>query len=92
MSKVLERAVTKADDGTWDFVCPGVKGSPCGDRDAGAAFASTGWPTKATATARGAEHFADHKGEAPMSELAVFRAKHNLGVTDDGAAVSLEDI
>ena len=91
MSKILDQAISRsADETTWDFACPGVKGSPCGD--AGTPFTSTGWPTKATAQARGQEHFDEHKGKGAMSTLEDFRAKHNLVVTEDGAAVSLEDI
>jgi hypothetical protein len=84
----LDKAVTKQEDGTWDFQCPGVRGSRCGDAEP---FKSTGWPTKATATERGREHFADHRGH-PMSTLEEFRAKHKLGVDADGKAVSLEDL
>lgn len=29
MPTLLEKAVTKADDDTWGFQCPGVKGDPC---------------------------------------------------------------
>ena len=122
MSKVLDKAVTRSEDQTtWDFACPGIQGSLCGAD--GQPFTSTGWPTKATALARGQEHFDDHKlgaliltarraalaadvdpaevdvdkiikksGLKPMSTLEAFRAEHNLGVTEDGAAVSLEDI
>ncbi len=125
MSKAIDKAVSRSEDQTtWDFACPGVQGSPCGDL--GVAFTSTGWPTKATAAARGQQHFDEHKlgaaiaearskakaaageneqpaevdvaaiikktGLKPMSTLDDFRAEHNLGVTDDGAAVSLEDI
>jgi hypothetical protein len=92
----LDKAVAKSKraDGTdgWDFQCPGIQGSPCGDPAAGVPFRSTGWPTKATATARGAEHFAEHKGEGVTSSLEEFRAKHELGVDDNGHAVSLEDL
>lgn len=88
-SKLLEQSVSQGDAG-WDFNCPGVQGSPCGAD--GVPFASTSWPTKATAIARGAEHFAEHKGDGVMSTLEDFRAKHNLGVTDDGAAVTLEEL
>jgi hypothetical protein len=90
-SKLLEQSVTKSGD-TWDFTCPGVQGSACGDKITGAPFASSGWPTKATAIARGREHFDDHLGVAPMSTLEDFRAKHGLGVDTDGNAVRLEDL
>jgi len=88
-TKILEQSVTQADAG-WDFTCPGVAGSACGDR--GVPFTSTGWPTKTTALARGREHFDDHLGIAPMSTLEDFRAEHGLGVSDTGAAVTLEDL
>lgn len=91
-SKLLEQSVAKNDGDTWDFVCPGVQGSACGDPAAGHPFASTGWPTKATAIERGREHFDDHLGVAPMSTLEDFRAKHGLGVDDDGNAITLEDL
>ncbi len=91
-SKVLSAAVSKNDDDTWDFQCPGVQGSKCGDEAAGVGFVSTGWPTKATALDRGREHFDDHLGRAPMTSLEEFRAKHKLGVTNDGVTVSLSDL
>lgn len=90
-SKLLEQSVSKGELG-WDFVCPGVEGSLCGDPAAGLTFASTGWPTKTTALARGREHFNDHLGIAPMSTLEDFRAKHGLGVDTDGNAITLEDL
>ena len=90
-SKLLEQSVSQGDGG-WDFVCPGVQGSPCGDPAAGVAFASLGWPTKASAIERGREHFDDHLGVAPMSTLEDFRAKHGLGVDTDGNAITLEDL
>ena len=89
MSKVLDKAVTGSSDAGWDFSCPGVQGSPCGDE---VPFASTGWPSKKVALARGQEHFDEHKGDGVMSSLDDFRTKHKLGVTDDGVAVSLEDL
>jgi hypothetical protein len=90
MSKLLDNAVAKNDDGTWDFTCPGFADSRCGGD--GVPFASTGWPTKTTATARGREHFDDHLGVAPMSTLEDFRAEHGLGVDTDGNAYTLGDI
>jgi hypothetical protein len=87
----LDKAVSKDADGRWDFQCPGVQGSPC-DGGSGRPFHSDGWPTKATATARGAEHFAEHKGEGVTSTLEEFRAKHKLGVDAGGNAVRLEDL
>lgn len=87
MSKVLDDAVTSDDDGqTWDFRCPGVEGDPCGP------WTSVGWPTKKTAAARGAQHFATHRGE-PMPELADFWAEHGLAPHADGIhAVRIEDL
>lgn len=90
-SKILSQSVTESDGG-WDFACPGVSGSICGDPSSSEGFTSKGWPTKAAALARGREHFDDHLGHAPMSSLEDFRAKHGLGVTDDGKAVRLEDL
>jgi hypothetical protein len=92
MSKLLDRAVAKNAGGGWDFTCPGIKGSLCGDRDTGVPFTSTGWPTKATALARGREHFDDHLGKAPMPSLEDFRARHGLTVDDDGNAITLADL
>lgn len=91
--KVLSKAITRnEDETTWDFACPGIKGSPCGDAASGAPFVSTGWPTKATAEARGQQHFDEHKGISVMQTLEDFRAEQGLGVNEDGQAVSLEDI
>lgn len=90
-TKLLEQSVTQGDTG-WDFTCPGIQGSACGDAAGGVPFASTSWPTKATALARGREHFDDHLGTAPMSTLEEFRAKHGLGVDTDGNAITLEDL
>ena len=93
MSKILDKAVSSPDGGkTWDFQCPGIENSRCGNPETGQPFVSTGWPTKKVALARGAEHFDDHKGIAPTSSLEDFRAKHGLGVTSDGKALKLEDI
>jgi hypothetical protein len=86
----LDQAVTRGEDDRWDFQCPGIQGSPCGDK--GVPFRSTGWPTRVTATERGREHFAEHKGEGVTSSLEEFRAKHGLGVNTDGHAVTLEEI
>ena len=61
---LLDASVTKAEDGTWGFQCPGVQGDPCGDPP----FSSTGWPTKKAATARGGQHFAEHKLGAEIRE------------------------
>jgi hypothetical protein len=85
---VLDKAVSKGDGETWDFRCPGVSDSPCGQDEP---FASTGWPTKKAATARGAQHFAEHKGEGVMQELHEFRKDQGLVVNDDGT-VSVEDL
>ncbi len=90
MGKILDDAVSQSKDGAWDFACPGVAGSPCGDK--GVPFTSTGWPTKKTATARGQEHFDEHKGIAPTSSLEDFRAKHGLTVDAETGVVSVEDI
>lgn len=86
---VLSKSVTAGDGDTWDFQCPGIQGSPCGD--AGIPFASTGWPTKKAATARGQQHFDEHKGLGVSQSLEEFRKDQGLVVNDDGS-VSVEDI
>lgn len=80
MSKRLDESVSKG-DGAWDFRCPVTDGS-CGTNGVG--FTSTGWPTKETALARGAQHFAEHKGEGVSQSLEDFRAEHGLTVDADG--------
>lgn len=79
MPKAAE-AVTEGPDG-WGFVCPRTDGS-C------APFRSTGWPTKATAVARLAEHEYEHTEQVVMSSLDDFRAKHGLTVVEGGKAVA----
>jgi hypothetical protein len=91
MSKVLDNAVSSGDGETWDFRCPGLAGSVCGDPATGVPFHSTGWPTKKAAKARGAQHFAEHKGEGVTQSLHEFRRDQGLVVNDDGS-VSVEDI
>jgi hypothetical protein len=87
----LDKAVTKDGD-FWDFACPGVIGDFCGEPAADAPnFTSTGWPTKAAATARGQQHFDQHKSGAPMQELHDFRVDQGLVVGDDGR-VSVGDL
>ena len=96
MSKVLDEAVEQVKGGTWDFQCPGVSGDPCWTTD-GVPFRSSGWPTKKSAAARGAQHLAEHKANLtggdpqPMQDLHEFRAEHGLVVNDDGS-VSVEDL
>lgn len=102
MGKILDDSVSQAKDGTWTFQCPGVTGSLCGGEfDDGKGkggkvwnyFASPGWDTRKTATARGREHFDEHKGLGPMSSLEEFRAKHGLVQHPDGLrAVRPEDL
>ena len=87
---LLDDAVTKQADDTWTFQCPGVADSPCG-QTGGAPFSSSGWPTKKSATARGTQHFAEHKGEGVMQELHDFRVDQGLTVNDDGS-VSVKDL
>lgn len=93
MAKILDDAVSSPDGGnTYDFRCPGIAGSPCGE-PGGTPFTSTGWPTKKVATARGQEHFDEHKGLAVTSSLEDFRAKHGLTAHPDGVrAVRPEDL
>lgn len=90
MGKILDDSVAQAKDGTWTFACPGIAGSPCGDK--GVPFHSSQWPTKKAAAARGQEHFDEHKGLAVTSSLEDFRAKHRLTVDADTGVVSVEDI
>lgn len=84
-------AVVEREDG-WGFQCPRGGDGSC------APFVSTGWPTKKSATARLAEHLAEHdEGDAAISEgrdvdrsklmssLEDFRAKHGLTVNADGS-------
>lgn len=94
MSKLLDQSVKARKGGTYDFICPVTDGT-CGDREAGTPFQSTGWPTKASATARGQEHFTEHKTGAdpdaetvPMSSLEDFRAKHGLTVDAKGVVTA----
>jgi hypothetical protein len=96
VSKVLDDAVT-SDGETWDFQCPGVQGDPCHGVD-GRAFRSTRWPTKKAATARGAQHLAEHKANLEpeaeaqlMQPMQEFIRDQGLVVNDDGS-VSVEDI
>lgn len=96
MSRLLDKAVTKGEDG-YGFVCPVTDGT-CGtlraDPENGSPFVSTGWPTKAIARARLDEHVAEHKGEGDMSTLEEFRGKHGLTGTADGkrAVVTAKDL
>ena len=94
MAKILDRSVTKADDDTWTFQCPGIQGSPCGDLATGQPFVSSGWPSKKVAAARGAQHFDEHKGVGLMQELGEFRRDQGLVVNPDGSvgSVSVEDL
>lgn len=101
MKKLLQQAVTQDKDESWRFQCPGFVDSPCHDKD-GNPFVSTGWPSKTVATARGTEHFTEHKtGADPdvdtvlMSDLDTFRRKHKLIPTADGkraVASSVKDL
>ena len=91
MSKVLDKAVSAADDdsGTHTFTRPVMAGQAgeCG-------FVSSGWQTAKLAKARGQEHFDEHKTGEPAGELVEFRSKHGL----DGASrlpegtVTVEDL
>lgn len=63
--------VTKTDAG-HDYTCP-----DCG-------FASTGWPSRAVATARGQQHTDEHLTREPMPELDDFRRTFHLRVDADG--------
>lgn len=76
--------VTRTDDDSWTFQCPGFDDSPCGDPNTGQPFVSSGWPTKKVAEARGLQHIDEHEGGDPMPELAEFRAEHGLVPHEDG--------
>lgn len=92
MSKILDDSVTREKDDSWTFQCPGIQGSPCGEVG-GAAFRSSGWPTKTVAQARGTQHFAEHKGEAVTPSLDDFRAEHGLVAHENGThAVQIGDL
>lgn len=93
MSKVLDDAVTHAEDGSWTFQCPGIEGSPCGNPGTGQPFVSSGWPTKTVAQARGTQHLDEHKGHGVTPSLEEFRAEHGLAPHADGThAVRIEDL
>ncbi len=87
-SKALREAVRAGEGGTWDFACPVLEGRGlCG-------FTSTRWPSRQAAEARGAQHFAEHKGEGLMPSLDEFRRTQGLnhdGTLPDGA-VRVEDL
>lgn len=87
---LLEQAVTQADDGTWGFQCPNVAGNQCGE-PGGPGFASTGWPERDHALARGRQHFDEHKGLGVTQELEEFRNAHGLTVVD-GTCMKVEDL
>ncbi len=89
MTRILDASVSTADDGeTWDFACPVTTG--CGDVG-GAGFTSTGWPTKKAATARGRQHFDEHKGRGPAQTLEDFRRDQGLTVDAEGV-VTVKDL
>jgi hypothetical protein len=86
----LRESVTGSDKDGWDFACPVTDGT-CG-APGGPAFASTGWPSRTIAEARGLEHFTEHRTGAdpdaetvPMSTLEDFRGRHGLTPTENGA-------
>lgn len=82
--KVLKDAVTRADDDSWTFQCPGVDQSACGDPNTGQPFHSSGWPTARVAEARGQQHLDEHTNLRSMPDLDEFRAEHGLVPHDDG--------
>lgn len=73
-------AVTKADDDTWTFTCPGVPGDECGP------FVTSKWPRKKDAEARGAQHLAEHEHGELMQSLHDFRESQGLVANGDGSA------
>ena len=54
-------------------------------------FVTSGWPTKKAATERIKQHRGEHRGEGEMEDLAEFRARHGIGVNENGRAVSLPE-
>lgn len=54
-------------EGKFAFVCP-IGFPHCGKE--GESFVSAGWPTKAGAAERGAQHLAEHETGEPMPTLA----------------------
>lgn len=60
--------VAENGDGSWDIACHriGRDDQPVGRPE----WTSTGWPTKAAAEARAAEHGAEHESGTPAPELA----------------------
>lgn len=78
MAKILDAAVTESEGG-WDFQCPGVRGSLCGDRETGRPFHSDGWPTKKAALARGQLNLRYGRDHARVKrEVARLFLKHRL--------------
>lgn len=77
--------VTKAEDGSWTYTCPGYPFDACGGDLP--SFTSSGWPTKKIAEARGAQHEAEHDdptNQTRMQELEEFRQAHGLVAHEDG--------
>ena len=84
---ILNDAVSQEDDGTWVFRCPGFLGDDCGP------FSTSGWPTRKSATARGAQHLLAHKEREPMQELHEFRLEHGLvPVRQADGSVKVEEL
>ena len=85
-SEILKASVSPSEDvdGQFDFGCPVFK----------CEFTSKGWPTRAIAEARGAQHFSEHKGEGITPSLEEFRAEH--GLSQDGTlpadAITVKDL
>jgi hypothetical protein len=89
MPNILDKSVIKTDNATWDFQCPGVTGSSCGDESG--PFRSTGWPMKKSALARGRQHLDEHAGRGVSQTLEDFRRDQGLTVEIDGT-VKVEDL
>ncbi|MCA1570783.1 MAG: DUF4192 domain-containing protein [Chloroflexi bacterium] len=66
----------KDDDGTWRYTCS----RPFGCGADGVPFNSSGWPSKAIATARGEQHEAEHEKGEPMPSLEEFRTAHKVEI------------
>jgi hypothetical protein len=69
---VPEKALSQSGD-AWDFQCPGCE------------FVSTGWPTKKSAMARGAQHVNEHESGGLMQDMGEFIEGNGLMVNPDGS-------
>lgn len=85
---LLDKAVSRDEDGTWRAECPVTDpADKCGDPATGVRFLTVGWDSKEHARQRLDEHIAEHKGEAQMSSLDEFRSARGLVPHADGIKV-----